>query len=714
MILLGSLLATSCSEEEQVLTGTIVGLVTEQTNANQPIEGASVTLSTKGIAKTTGSDGRYEMTELKPGTYTLQVQADGYQTTTKQVTVLAGETVRCDFQLQPERVNVEVTPLNLVFGKDVSQLSFSIVNNGTRELSFNITNLIKGVDAEVTPLVGTIKARATQMVNVFIKDRDQLRKNISGQLLINVGNTTQTLNITVEGIEEEKKTTGSVTGFISDFANPLQPIGGATVSLISTGQTQTTGNDGRYEFKDLAPDTYTLTVRANEYETATKQVKVEAGKTTVCDFQLQKGAIDVEVTPLSLTFASDVDQLSFIIKNNSATAQQYGIANVPDFVTVSQSSGMVAAKGSQAISVNVLSRTTITTTRSGQLMVNVGNSSFIVQLTVEPYKQEPVNIELSPQSLTFDKETSQLSFTVFSKTGRTLDYTVANTLQDLLTVSPVSGSLPVRGSQAISVGIKGDRKSITSERNGVITIAIEGNTYNVNVKVEKYEENVTPDPDPTPSSANVTRGLVAYYNFDKGNADDSRGNYHGFASGGSFITDTPNGNGKALYLKQKQYINVGSAPLDGRKNYTVSLWVKDFGAGVLMKTAKSSLYTGPTLLLTENVVLRYFTGQSNYSGSYYTFGANLSNYQVGEWVMITIVTEDKGAYNSLTSTLYINGRKADAGTSNTESASGGTSMVFGGQDRQGNWSDAMKMDNIRLYNVALTEEEVEAIYNYEK
>ncbi len=713
-MLLGLFLMTGCSEDEQVLTGTIAGLVTEQANANQPIEGASVTLSTKGITKTTGSDGRFEMAELKPGTYTLQVQADGYQTTTKQVTVLAGETVRCDFQLQPERVNVDVTPLNLIFGKDVSQLSFSIINNSTRELSFNITNLLKEVDAQVTPLVGTIKARATQMVNIYIKDRDQLLKNVSGQLLINVGNTTQTLNVTIEGIEEEKPVTGSVTGFVSDYANPLQPISGAIASLTSTGQTQTTGNDGRYEFKDLAPGSYTLTVRANEYETATKQVKVEAGKITSCDFQLQKGAIDVVVTPLSLTFVSDIDQLSFTIKNNSATAQQYNIINVPDFVTVSQGSGMVAAKGSQAISVNVLSRTTITTTRSGQLTVNVGNSSFVVQLTVEPYKQEPVNIEFSPQSLVFDQETSQLSFAIVSNTGRTLDYTITNTLQDLLTISPVNGVLPVRGSQDISVGLKVDRNSVTLERNGVITVIIEGNTYNIGVKVKKYEDDVTPGPTPTPSSENVTRGLVAYYNFDNGDADDSRGNYHGFLNGGTFITDTPDGSGKALNLKQKQYVNVGSAPLDGRKNYSVSLWIKDFGSGVLVKTAKSNLYTGPTLLLTENVTLQYFTGQSNYSGASYTFGADLSNYQVGQWTMITLVTEDYGDSYRLRTTLYVNGRKADAGTSVLTSASGGTSMAFGGQDRNGAWADAMKMDNIRLHNVALTEEEVEKIYDYER
>ena len=80
--LLGTLAFVSCSKDEVVTTGTIAGLVTDFANPNQPISGATVVLSSKGLTKTTGSDGRFEFQDLEPGTYTLQVQANGYQTTT--------------------------------------------------------------------------------------------------------------------------------------------------------------------------------------------------------------------------------------------------------------------------------------------------------------------------------------------------------------------------------------------------------------------------------------------------------------------------------------------------------------------------------------------------------------------------------------------------------------------------------------------------------
>ena len=47
---------SGCAKDEVVLTGSINGYVTDFTNANTPIAGASVTLSSKGLTKTTTVD----------------------------------------------------------------------------------------------------------------------------------------------------------------------------------------------------------------------------------------------------------------------------------------------------------------------------------------------------------------------------------------------------------------------------------------------------------------------------------------------------------------------------------------------------------------------------------------------------------------------------------------------------------------------------------
>ena len=69
--------------------------------------------------------------------------------------------------------------------------------------------------------------------------------------------------------------------------------------------------------------------------------------------------------------------------------------------------------------------------------------------------------------------------------------------------------------------------------------------------------------------------------------------------------------------------------------------------------------------------------------------------------MLTIVCEPSG--NSLLITLYVNGRKVDSGISEKTNASGGTSMCIGGDD-------PLIIDNVRLYSVALSDDEVAEIY----
>ena len=339
------------------------------------------------------------------------------------------------------------------------------------------------------------------------------------------------------------------------------------------------------------------------------------------------------------------------------------------------------------------------------ITIAIEGNTYHVSVKVDAYQEEPVDVTLNPLSLTFDKSTSSLSFSLQSKTGRQLNYAITSDL-DVLSISPSNGTLSANGSTSIHVNVP-NRQNVTTDQTGQITVTIEGNTYHVGVKVDAYQE------DPTPSGGNVTRGLQAYYTFDQSNADDSQGNYHGFQNGGTYTTDTPQGSGKALSLKSKQYISIGSAPFDGKTNYSLSMWVKDFGAGCVVKTKKSSYVTNPTLCITEDMKLQYYTGQSNYDTAKKIFSADMSNYQSGQWVMVTIVTEFV-KNNQVNSTLYINGRRADAGTSYISSANGGTAMEIGGTMPNGAWSSSMKIDNLRFYSVTLTDEEVMDIYNYEK
>lgn len=498
--------------------------------------------------------------------------------------------------------------------------------------------------------------------------------------------------------------TGSISGFVSDYTNANTAIAGATVTLNSMGRTKTTGSDGRYEFTDLEPGTYSISVSANEYQTTTKQVTVYAGQNANCDFQLEGGSVSVDIDPVNITFGSTIDQLSFNIKNKSNKSLNYTISNLPDYVEVSPASASVSAKGTQAVTVKIKNRSTITSTKSGQITINIGSDSYTISVNVEPFRSESISADINPQNLSFGAETEQLTFTIVNNNTYGWNYSVSSNLS-FMQVEPASGTIASGAKNTITVTIK-DRKSIDSDKTGQINIEIQGNTYAIPVSIAKYEEGGGN----TPGIGAVTRGLLAFYSFDDETADDLMENYDGFLTGGTFITDTPNGSGKALHLKKNEYVTIGDNPVKNKTAYSVNLWVKDFGGGVLLRTLGEYNNGSPTLIIKDNGSLFYQYTSGDFGSL--LFSTKADAVKRDNWNMFTIVCSGEGVI------LYINGQRIE--TISTRSQSIGSMMFIGGMTNKIGtnyvgelWADPMKVDNVRIYGVALTNEEVKAIYTEE-
>lgn len=412
--------------------------------------------------------------------------------------------------------------------------------------------------------------------------------------------------------KDEENLNGKIAGLVTDYANANTPIAGATVTLNSKGLTKTTGADGRFEFTDITPGTYTLQIAANNYQATTKQVTVVAGQTANCDVQLTKSGASVEINPTTLTFGKGVEQLSFNITNNGTQSLTYSISNAPDFVEVSPASGTVAAKAKNAISVHVLNRSSITTNRNGQITVNVGNDSYVVSIAV-----------------------------------------TNNTQTD-----PNQGSDPNQG----------------------------GNTPGGNT-----------------NEVAVTRGLLALYTFDDENANNS---YRSINNG--VIEGTPqyvqNGNGKAISLDQKQVINIPNNMLNGKTAYTISLWIKDFGSGMIFGTIRGNYYSSPSFRVNNNNQFNIVYNNSSTINSNFSLQA----YQASGWHMVSVVFNR--ANNQIL--VFMDGQRVDA-LSASYIESEGNSMRIGG-NLDGNWADPMIIDNVRIHSVSLDDSEIKTIYDSEK
>jgi hypothetical protein len=97
-------------------TGTFSGQVTDPGGAGVPNAAVKVTEENTGVSvsRTTGSDGYYTISLLKPGVYTIEVAAPGFSTeVAKGLTLQIQQVAQQDFKLQvggiQQTVNVEGT-----------------------------------------------------------------------------------------------------------------------------------------------------------------------------------------------------------------------------------------------------------------------------------------------------------------------------------------------------------------------------------------------------------------------------------------------------------------------------------------------------------------------------------------------------------------------------------------------------------------------------
>lgn len=96
-----------------------------------------------------------------------------------------------------------------------------------------------------------------------------------------------TLFIAISCVDKIAPTTSSIHGVVKD-AETAQPLIGCAITLVPTGATTVTGQDGAYHFENVAPDTYSVEVSNYGYYANKKSVVVTAGNSMFVDVLLTK------------------------------------------------------------------------------------------------------------------------------------------------------------------------------------------------------------------------------------------------------------------------------------------------------------------------------------------------------------------------------------------------------------------------------------------
>lgn len=77
--------------------------------------------------------------------------------------------------------------------------------------------------------------------------------------------------------KDEYESFGSLYGVVTDN-NTGDPLGNVTVTLSPGGVSKLTGSNGLFEFEELTPQQYTITVQRTGYQTNRKTISAIVGE----------------------------------------------------------------------------------------------------------------------------------------------------------------------------------------------------------------------------------------------------------------------------------------------------------------------------------------------------------------------------------------------------------------------------------------------------
>ncbi|MCP4814328.1 MAG: hypothetical protein GY888_17605, partial [Planctomycetaceae bacterium] len=282
----------------------------------------------------------------------------------------------------------------------------------------------------------------------------------------------------------------------------------------------------------------------------------------------------------------------------------------------------------------------------------------------------------------------------------------ADPLGETLTfeVTAPAGTLWIAESLANWISITGNA---TGTGPGTVTY-----TANRNSSVEEREGQIRIKPHPSA----LTNGLVAYYPFN-GNANDESGNgNNGTVNGASLVTDRGGRTNSAYSFDgTDDFIEIADSPeLNFAESMSISFWLKpdswgeraDDTPGIISKMLDNN---------SEGYVIYHdgnYKEKLNFRSVGDDYNVTGSKAVSGQWDHWT-VSCDAGRV-----TWYRNGTEDAAYNDVNTDLSNSASLFLGYTERWRSWGFPAyfsgAMDDVRIYNRALSEEEVTAVYNLEE
>ena len=178
--------------------------------------------------------------------------------------------------------------------------------------------------------------------------------------------------------------TGTVYGTITDSQTGT-PVRNAEITLTPGNISSVSGSNGTYEYYDITPGQYKLSVSAHGYSYNSRQILVVAGQTTICDMLLypEEQVNGITFSTTTLNFGSDYDELVLELYNNGNAGDiSWNVSGIDvPWLSVTPSNGVVEMGKSAAMKVMV-NRTFITQDELTFFNVNAAGGSKSIKVQV--------------------------------------------------------------------------------------------------------------------------------------------------------------------------------------------------------------------------------------------------------------------------------------------------------------------------------------------
>ena len=282
---------------------------------------------------------------------------------------------------------------------------------------------------------------------------------------------------------------------------------------------------------------------------------------------------------------------------------------------------------------------------------------------------------------------------------------VSNALKPAVLSQPTSVISVNGGSTSLSVNATGGDNNYQWKKNGVEIAGATDSTLSItDINASQHEGNytvvvsnafgsVTSSIAQIDVNGSLTEGLVGWWKFD-GDANDTSGNdNHGVVNGTTLTTDRF-GNVDSAYLFDgtSPYILISN---DFGSTVTISIWISKYNDIGEMVWCFGNQGTGPDLLVTENKIsLNTWDSTTNSFGNFV--------HESNKWYnFVTIISSDN-------TKQYVNGDLL--GAASYRSPAGKDFYISMKESGQGDYAWTGLLDDVRIYDRALSAFEVKTLY----